>query len=293
MPKYYVSCDIKESTKMWKHKETEMIKAFLIEWYVICLFFETMKKESKVNYTVLGQYGDEWHIELDTKHDKQYVVRKLSFLVFMLKIFAERPMFNLKSFSKDSNLFRFGFSDKSIDEATKSESECDLDQLCMRNGVKSSMKQNDLDDDEKKTIVELQDQLISLKPFDNVEKVWCYYIFADKEFTSSKSYIKTKQIKTCNITMVSYKADTMKDFMKLVRTLDKNDANYCAVHGEVYQIASKSILLKHKCFLNPKDVYGDTVNKCAKEFIRMITANKTKNKDKNKITTQKTFTKFL
>ena len=283
MTKYYLVCDIKESTKMWKHKENEMLHAFLIEWYVICMFLRELNDGMKIKSKVLGQYGDEWHIQLSTKHDKKYVIRKLLFLVFVLKQFAERPILNLKSMSKKSNLFRFGFSEKSVEEAMKHESECDLDRLCVKNKMKSVLDHTDLDTKEQQTLEHIQEQLIKFKPLDNVDKCWCYYVFADKK-VSSKAHIKTKKLKEKDDVMVSYKCNTLKEFMTLVDMLDKNDISYCAVHGEVYAINPSSILIKHGCFLNPKDVYGDTVNRCAKEFISML-----KSRDDN----GKRFTKIL
>ncbi len=282
MTKYYLACDIKDSTKMWRHKETEMLHAFLIEWYIICMFLKELKDQMNIDSKVLGQYGDEWHIQLSTNHDSKYVIRKLLFLVFVLKQFAERPILNLKSMSKKSNLFRFGFSENSVEEAMKHESECDLDRICVKKKMKSFFDHTNLDTQEQTTLENIQEQLIKFNPFDNVDKCWCYYVFADKN-VSSKSHIKTKKLK--DRVMVSYKCNTLKEFMKLVDTLDKTDTSYCAVHGEVHAINPSSLLIKNLCFLNPKDVYGDTVNRCAKEFISMLLSKDDKGKQR--------FTKIL
>jgi hypothetical protein len=59
------------------------------------------------------------------------------------------------------------------------------------------------------------------------------------------------------------------EYNSLMNDLIINNAKICSIYGSVYKIKTGSILLKNKCFCNKKDVYGNVVNVCAKEFMKL------------------------
>lgn len=272
--KYYLACDIKQSTLLWKHMKDKMLEAFLREWLIICEYLKSFN-----SYKILGQYGDEWHIEFD--YDEQ-LSRKIQFLLFLLIIFVERPIENTNTLTNKTSLFRFGFGE-TLEKASSNEASCKINNICGMNETGMSEIHDfskNMTQDEKEILIEIQDTMIKFNPIKNIDKINVYYIFSDILLNKYDVKMNVKNIKSKNKYLVKYKVlkdglmvsyicHNKKDFNYLVNSLKKYDSKICGIYGNVYKIKNRSILLKNNCFCNKQDVYGNVVNVCAKEFIKL------------------------
>lgn len=281
---YFINLDIQNSTLLWRCSETEMIEAFVKEWFIIYEWYQHLKSNS-VNINLTGQFGDEWRFTINANYET--VVQYSDMLMNTLQQYINVPKYdknNLdnpilcdntrKSISRGI-LFRIGI-DETEQSAIYRESECSINSICIKDKKYQLSNTNNL---QINTFPEVNDVFVKKKLF----YVFLYHRENDKikeyveglkgSFIKTKFYDKEHKMKISSITF-----DNMDKYTNFIIFCKKYNLLYSNSYGDVYAV-NKSSKYK-KMFLKQDDVYGDHINTAAKVLINLIKSNdKKQNKD--------------
>ena len=280
---YYINLDIQNSTLLWRCSETEMVEAFVREWFIIYTWYNYVKTNG-VSIELKGQFGDEWRfiINTDEKTLKKYSNKLMNTLDHYInvpkydKTNLENPIIcekNRKSTSKGI-LFRIGI-DVTEKGAIQIESECEMNYVC----IKKSKYPLSLDDYlQIEVFPEVTDVFIKKKMFyvflyhhDN-DKIQEYVEKLKGSFIKTKFYELASKMKISSITF-----QNMESYTEFITYCLKNKVLYSNTYGDVYAV-NKSSSYKNM-FLKQDDVYGDHINTAAKVLVNLIKLNTNKNQN--------------
>lgn len=275
---YYINLDIQNSTLLWRCNETEMVEAFVKEWFIIYTWFNYLKTNG-VSIELKGQFGDEWRFIINT--DEITLKEHCNKLMNTLEHYINVPKYdknNLKNSiiceknrrsSSKGILFRIGI-DETESGAIQIESECEMNYICIKKNKYQLMSPDDylrIDVFPEVTDVFIKKKLfyVFLYHHDN-DKIKEYVEKIKGSFIKTKFYDLASKMRISSITF-----QNMESYTEFIMYCLKSKLLYSNTYGDVYAV-NKSSSYK-SMFLKEDDVYGDHINTAAKVLVNLIKLN--------------------